>query len=41
MDWERVGKQAGFLLAFAIVGHLLRKLMAWLPERDRWYVALI
>lgn len=41
MDWERVGKQAGFLLAFAIVGYLFRKLMVWLPRRDRWYVGLI
>ena len=41
MDWERVGKQVGFLLAFAVIGYLFRKLMAWLPERDRWYVGLI
>lgn len=41
MDWERVGKQLGFLLAFAIIGYLFRKLMLWLPERDRWYVGLI
>jgi len=41
MDWERVGKQAGFLLAFAAASYLLRKLMLWLPERDRWYVGLI
>ena len=41
MDWERVGKQAAFLIAFAVFGYAFRKLMAWLPERDRWYVALI
>ena len=41
MDWERVGKQVGFLLAFAVIGYLFRKLMVWLPERDRWYVGLI
>jgi len=41
MDWQRVGKQAGFLLTFAVVGYLFRKLMVWLPERDRWYVGLI
>lgn len=41
MDWERVGKQAGFLLVFAVVGYLYRKLMRRLPERDRWYVGLI
>src|SRR5450631_997816 len=41
MDWQRVGKQAGFLLTFAVVGYLFRKLMVWLPEKDRWYVGLI
>jgi Kef-type K+ transport system membrane component KefB len=41
MDWQRVGKQAGFLLTFAVVAYFFRKLMKWLPERDRWYVGLI
>lgn len=41
MDWERVGKQVGFLLAFGIASYLFRKLMVGLPERDRWYVGLI
>ena len=41
MDWERVGKQAAFLAAFALLTWLFRKLMRWMPERDRWYVGLI
>ena len=41
MDWQRVGKQVAFLLAFAALAYALRKLMAWLPERDRWYTGLI
>lgn len=41
MDWERVGRQAGFLAAFAALSYLFRQLMAWLPARDRWYVGLI
>jgi Kef-type K+ transport system membrane component KefB len=41
MDWQRVGKQVVFLLAFAVVGYAFRKLMHRLAERDRWYVALI
>ena len=41
MDWERVGRQAGFLVAFAVIGYGFRKLMAWMPERDRWYAGLI
>jgi Kef-type K+ transport system membrane component KefB len=36
-----VGKQLGFLLTFGIAAYYFRKLMAWLPERDRWYVGLI
>jgi Kef-type K+ transport system membrane component KefB len=41
MDWHRVGRQAGFLIAFAAAAYGFRKLMAWLPEKDRWYVGLI
>ncbi len=41
MDWERVGRQVGFLLAFTVIVLGFRKLMRWLPERDRWYVGLI
>ena len=41
MDWQRVGRQAAFLLLFALCTWGLRKLMRWLPERDRWFVGLI
>lgn len=41
LDWERVGRQAGFLLAFAALTLAFRRLMARLPEMDRWYVSLI
>ncbi|NMM10388.1 MAG: cation:proton antiporter [Polaromonas sp.] len=41
MDWQRVGKQAVFLTAFAGIGYAFRKLMLWLPERDRWYAGLV
>jgi Kef-type K+ transport system membrane component KefB len=41
MDWGRVGRQAGFLAAFAVVGSALRRLMRRIPERDRWYAGLI
>jgi len=40
-DWERVGRQAGFLAAFIVVGLGFRRLMRRLPQRDRWYVGLI
>ena len=41
MDWERIGRQGAFLLGFAVACVLFRKLMRAIPERDRWYVALI
>jgi Kef-type K+ transport system membrane component KefB len=41
VDWERVGRQAGFLVAFAIASFAMRRLMKLLPEGDRWYVGLI
>jgi Kef-type K+ transport system membrane component KefB len=41
MDWQRVGTQGAFLFAFAICSYGVRKLMVWLPERDRWYTGLI
>ncbi|KQV90231.1 sodium:proton exchanger [Massilia sp. Root351] len=41
LDWERVGRQAGFLLAFAVLTVLFRRLMVKLEESDRWYVSLI
>jgi len=41
MDWQRVGKQATFLLGFALAGYALRKLMVRVPERDRWHISLI
>ncbi len=40
-DWERVGRQAGFLAVFLVVSLGFRRLMRRLPQRDRWYVGLI
>ena len=36
MDWERIGRQAAFLVAFGVACVLYRRFMRWLPERDRW-----
>jgi Kef-type K+ transport system membrane component KefB len=41
LDWDRVGRQLGFLVVFAVATFAFRKIMAWLEERDRWYVGLI
>jgi Kef-type K+ transport system membrane component KefB len=41
MDWERVGRQALFLLAFGVLTRGFRALMRRLAERDRWACAVI
>lgn len=41
LDWERVGRQAAFLIGFAVAAWAVRWIMKRIPERDRWYVALI
>ncbi|MFZ6819904.1 cation:proton antiporter [Undibacterium sp. Ji22W] len=41
LDWDRVTRQIGFLLVFAVVTIFYRRIMVWLQERDRWYVGLI
>lgn len=41
MDWARVGKQAIFLAAFAVLSYGLRQLIDRLPIQDRWYMALV
>jgi Kef-type K+ transport system membrane component KefB len=41
LDWTRIGRQFGFLIIFAVSSYGFRKLMVWVPERDRWYIGLI
>ena len=41
MDWERIGRQGAFLVAFYVAAWGFHRLMVRLAERDRWYVALI
>ncbi len=41
LDWERIGRQGSFLLAFTAAAFFYRKLMPRLAESDRWYVSLI
>lgn len=41
MDWQRVGKQGAFILAFVVLSWAFRQLMRRLAEADRWAVALI
>ncbi|MBV9511869.1 MAG: cation:proton antiporter, partial [Caulobacteraceae bacterium] len=41
LDWERMGRQLGFLVAFAVAAFLVRRLIRAIPERDRWFTGLI
>ncbi|MCU6453621.1 cation:proton antiporter [Sphingomonas sp. A2-49] len=41
LDWERVGRQAGFLVGFAVATWAIRRLLRAIGENDRWYVGLI
>jgi Kef-type K+ transport system membrane component KefB len=38
-DWQRLGRQALFVAAFALAALAVRALMRRLPERDRWFIA--
>lgn len=41
LDWERIGRQAGFFLFFVMASFTMRALMNRLQQQDRWYVGLI
>ena len=41
LEWNRVQRQIGFLVLFALAAFLVRRIMRRIPERDRWYVGLI
>jgi Kef-type K+ transport system membrane component KefB len=41
LDWERIGRQAAFLIGFAVAAWAIRQLMARLNEADRWPVGLV
>jgi Kef-type K+ transport system membrane component KefB len=41
LDWNRVERQAGFIVVYAAASYGFRKLMTSIAERDRWYIAFI
>ena len=41
LDWERVGRQAGFIVLFVPTAFAIRALIQRLAVMDRWYVGLI
>ncbi|WP_174821651.1 cation:proton antiporter [Duganella rivi] len=40
LDFERMGRQVGFLVAFAVLTPLFRRMMTRLQQNDRWYIAI-
>ena len=41
LDWDRLGRQLGFLILFPLAALAVRRLMVRLGDEDRWYVGLI
>jgi Kef-type K+ transport system membrane component KefB len=41
LDWTRIGRQAGFIVAFTIVAVAFRRIMERIAERDREFASLI
>jgi len=41
VDWRRVGRQALFLGGFALAAWAMRRIVARVPENDRWAIALV
>jgi Kef-type K+ transport system membrane component KefB len=41
LDWDRVGRQLGFLALFGFAALAIRAIMRRIPEKDRWYAGLI
>ncbi len=41
LDWNRIGRQMGFVVCFLPAAWMIRALMQRLQPSDRWYVALI
>ncbi|MDR6643681.1 Kef-type K+ transport system membrane component KefB [Luteibacter sp. 1214] len=41
LDWKRVGHQVAFLAVFAVASAAFRRLMARVPEPDRYFIGLI
>lgn len=41
LDWERMGRQAIFLISFIPLAYCFRRIMNASPEADRWYISLI
>ena len=41
MEWTRIARQGGYLVAFGVGSWLFHQLMTRIPARDRWYVGLI
>jgi Kef-type K+ transport system membrane component KefB len=40
LDWTRLGRQAIFVVVFALAAWAFRRLLVRVPERDRWFLVL-
>jgi Kef-type K+ transport system membrane component KefB len=40
LDWTRLGRQAVFVVAFALAAWAFRRLLVRLPQGDRWFLVL-
>ena len=41
LDWERLGRQVGFVVGFGLAAVVMRRLLPRLALADRWYLGLI
>ncbi len=41
LDWDRIGRQVGFLVGYGVLSYMFRKFMWKIKDMDRWYVSLI
>jgi Kef-type K+ transport system membrane component KefB len=41
LDWDRIGRQAVFLIGYVVATVAVRRLIKVIPERDRWPVSLV
>lgn len=41
LDWQRIGRQALFLVGFALAAMLVRRLVRAVPQPDRWAIGLV
>ena len=41
LDWQRLGRQLGFVVGFAVIAVVMRRVLPRLALADRWYLGLV